>query len=79
MVGLKPVDELPINRVLGVCWDTEKDQLGFKIVHKDTVCSRRGILSTMSSIYDPLGMLSPVVIVCKEDSAIRNQTQQRLG
>ena len=56
---------VPIERVLGVEWCIKSDTFKFKIVWKDRPLNRRGILSTVSSIYDPLGMLSPLVLTAK--------------
>jgi hypothetical protein len=33
---------------------------------KDKPATRRGILSTISSVYDPLGIVSPVILVGKQ-------------
>ena len=52
-------DKLPIERALGVNWCIESDALNFRIELKDKPCTRRGILSKISSIYDPLGSLFP--------------------
>ena len=60
------LDSLPVERVLGVEWSIKSDSFKFKIVLKDRPLTRRGILSTVSSIYDPLGMLSPVVLTAKK-------------
>ena len=43
----------------------ESDTLGFRIELKDKPLSRRGILSTISSVYDPLGIVSPVILCGK--------------
>ena len=58
-------DKLPMERVLGVHWCIESDVFKFRIQLKDNPCTRRGILSTISSIYDPLGFIAPVVLVGK--------------
>lgn len=60
------LDLLLVERVLGVEWCIKSDSFKFKIVLKDRPFTRRGILSTVSSIYDPLGMLSPVVFTAKK-------------
>ena len=49
-------------RALGVHWWLESDTLGFRINLQDTPLTRRGILSTVSSIYDPLGIASPFLL-----------------
>ena len=57
--------KLPIEKPLGVHWCIESDVFKFRIEIKDSPCTRRGILSTVSSIYDPLGFIAPVVLVGK--------------
>lgn len=52
-------DILPVERALGVQWCTETDSFEFKINIQEKPLTRRGILSMVSSIYDPLGMLAP--------------------
>jgi len=59
-------DKLPIERALGVIWCVESDTFNFRIERKDKPCTRRGILSTISSIYDPLGFIAKVVFVGKK-------------
>ncbi|KAK3726566.1 hypothetical protein QZH41_001952, partial [Actinostola sp. cb2023] len=56
---------LPLERALGVQWYVENDVFQFKIVIQDKPLTRRGILSTVSSIYDPLGFIAPVVLTGK--------------
>ncbi|XP_033762629.1 uncharacterized protein LOC117344089 [Pecten maximus] len=58
-------DTLPIERALGVQWCIESDIFRFKIVIKDQPLTRRGILSMVSSVYDPLGFLAPFVLTAK--------------
>ena len=55
-------DKLPIERALGVEWCIESDAFKFRIELKDKPCTRRGILATISSIFDPLGLIAPVVL-----------------
>jgi hypothetical protein len=57
---------MPIERALGVQWDTEADQLGIRINTWDVVHTRRGLLSVISSVYDPLGIVGPYILVAKK-------------
>ena len=59
-------DDLPVEKALGVIWNIQNDSLGFKIKIDDPVFTKRGILSTLFSIYDPLFLVSPVIIVGKK-------------
>ncbi|XP_038055409.1 uncharacterized protein LOC119727556 [Patiria miniata] len=56
------VDVLPMERALGVTWCVESDTFQFHIELKDRPFTRRGILSTVSSIYDPNGYVAPVTL-----------------
>lgn len=57
---------LPIERALGVYWCIESDTLEFRITLSSKPATRRGILSTVSSVYDPLGFVSPFVLPAKK-------------
>ena len=57
-------DMLPTERALGVSWLVETDALSFKVI-KEKPSTRRGILSVVSSVYDPLGMAAPFVLPAK--------------
>ena len=56
----------PIQRALGVLWDTENDLLKVKTIQKDISLTKRGLLSLVSSIFDPLGILTPTIIESKQ-------------
>lgn len=58
-------DELPMERALGLLWCVETDCFKFKMVNKEQPHTRRGLLSIVSSVYDPLGFLSPVTLPAK--------------
>ena len=49
-------------KALGIHWNIEEDKLGFDVNLKDKPHKKRGMLSMMSSIYDPLGLVSPFVL-----------------
>ena len=59
-------DPLPIERTLGIIWCAETDSLQFSIVIQDRPLTRRGILSTVSSVYDPLGLVAPPILTGKQ-------------
>ncbi len=61
-------DRLPIERALGVQWCLETDTFQLRITVQDTPLTRRSILSTVSSVYDPLGFISPVLLVGNRSS-----------
>ena len=55
-------DQLPIERALGVHWDMERDFLGVQIKEKSHSKTKTGILSIISSTYDPLGFGCPYIL-----------------
>ena len=59
-------DQLPMERALGAQWNVEQDTFTFSIEVKPHSVSRRGILSIVSSIYDPLGFLAPVILPARQ-------------
>ena len=61
----KTKDILPVPRALGVQWCIESDILQFRVELKDQPLTRRGILTTVSSVFDPLGILAPLILVGK--------------
>ena len=58
-----------MERALGVRWHVTSDAFGFKIATKDKPPTRRGILSVISLIYDPLGFVAPfhLTLIPEED------------
>ena len=63
------LDKLPLERALGQQWNIDTDTFGVKTSPpsarpgNDT---RRGCLSTLSLIFDPLGMIGPVLLPAKK-------------
>nr|XP_054596974.1 uncharacterized protein LOC129163443 [Nothobranchius furzeri] len=55
-------DDLPDQRSLGVKWNIMSDEFTFHIPQTDKPYTRRGVLSTVNGVFDPLGFLSPVII-----------------
>ncbi|XP_061720563.1 uncharacterized protein LOC133527531 [Cydia pomonella] len=63
------VGEHTQNKTLGVGWDNKRDELYYttKIdpLPNSSYLNKRMMLSIISQIYDPLGLLSPAVIISK--------------
>ena len=59
-------DTLPAETALGIFWDVESDTLGYRVTDKDKPVTRRGILSKVSAVYDPMGMVGPVTLKAKQ-------------
>lgn len=59
------LEDLPIDRVLGTQWNIEADILSFRIEEKLVPDTRKGVLSLIYSIYDPLGFAAPLVLPAK--------------
>ena len=59
-------DKLPVERALGIQWCVGSDTFQFRIVLGDRPLTRHGILSTINSVYDPLGFLAPVLLIGKQ-------------
>ena len=57
---------LPIEVTLGVQCNMDSGMFTFKMVPKDKALTRRGILSVTSSIYDPLGKVSPIILLTEK-------------
>ena len=56
-------DDSPLEeRALGVYWDIKSDSLRFKSMILTQPSTKRGILSGLSSVYDPLGLASPFIL-----------------
>ena len=61
--------DLPSDRALGMNWDVERDSFIFDIditrKAAEQAVTRRSMLSTTASLFDPLGFLSPVLLIPK--------------
>ena len=55
----------PVDRVLEVRWNFIKDDFEVCVRLKEKPFTRRGVLSTVSSLYDPLGFIAPVILCAK--------------
>ena len=54
-------------KLLGLYWDKKEDTLAvnFATVSKQEETTKRGVLSTIASVYDPTGLASPIMLVAK--------------
>ena len=59
------LDDLPTKRTLGMKWNTETDCLCFSVQIRKPATTKRGVLSQLSSVFDPLGVLVPYLFVAK--------------
>ncbi|XP_076857275.1 uncharacterized protein LOC143511532 [Brachyhypopomus gauderio] len=55
-------DSATTHRSLGLSWDVKRDIFTFQVSIKDKPFTKRGVLSTINSLYDPLGFVAPVTI-----------------
>ena len=60
---------LPTDRTLGVNWNADKDAFTFNVELQrkavDLPVTKRTILSTAASLFDPLGFLAPILLILK--------------
>ncbi|XP_044594852.1 uncharacterized protein LOC123272217 [Cotesia glomerata] len=62
---LKEISDAPV-KVLGMYWNSRTDALQFKYtLPPDTPKTKRAILSEIAKLYDPLGLLAPIVVKAK--------------
>lgn len=52
----------PTQRSLGLLWEIKNDTFTYSASTINKPFTRRGVLSTVNSIFDPLGLLAPVTI-----------------
>ena len=50
------------SKVLGLKWDKQSDMLKISFPNEEVPAMKRGILSKVAKIYDPLGLVSPLTL-----------------
>ncbi|KAI4825504.1 hypothetical protein KUCAC02_021184 [Chaenocephalus aceratus] len=55
-------DSPPMQHSLGLGWDLSTDTFAFRVAASDKSFTRRGVLSTINSLFDPLRFAAPVSI-----------------
>lgn len=71
------LDEIPVERTLGIQWNVGADKFCFKVVAKEKPLTRRGVLSVASSLYDPLRFVAPFTLSAK--MILQELCQKKLG
>ena len=72
------LDELPVNRALGIRWNIETDMSRFKVLDLNKPNTLRGMLSTIASVFDPLNFAA-LVIAGQTDNASSVALQNSMG
>ena len=68
-------DPLPVQRSLGISWCLESDTFTFQVSKEQRPFTKRGVLSTVNSLYDPLGFVAPITVQGK--ALIRELTSEQ--
>lgn len=58
-------DDGTIVKVLGLQWDSVRDTFSYNVNSLTTVVTKRSVLSTITRMFDPLGLLAPVTFLAK--------------
>ena len=59
-------DSLPSDRALGIHWGIERETINFVFGKGEQPENRKGVLSSIATVYDPLGFASPLLLPGKE-------------
>ncbi|XP_076377131.1 uncharacterized protein LOC117220354 [Megalopta genalis] len=60
----KSLDREP--KILGLLWSTSDDKLGYDVGHgKPSRITKRHVLAEIAQIFDPLGLIGPVIVKAK--------------
>ena len=57
--------DLPTHKTLGLIWHASSDQFRVKVAVAKHSTTRRGLLSVLASVYDPLGIVGPFTLPAK--------------
>ena len=60
------LEEVTIERALGIQWCIVSDEFHFRVTLAVKPKTRRGILSTVASIFDPMGYIAPFTLIGKQ-------------
>ena len=70
ILGTPVVEDPCEQRILGTLWNFHKDNLMFDLTEtaslaRNVELTKRNVISTVSKFYDPLGVISPIVVQFK--------------
>ncbi|CAC5372170.1 unnamed protein product [Mytilus coruscus] len=51
-----------LKRSLGLCWNVVKDIFTYQLSKEEKPFTKRGLLSVINGIFDPLGFIAPVIL-----------------
>ena len=74
---VKEFNKAEVSKALGVSWDVQADQFNIRINIKQQEVTRKVMLSTIASMYDPLGLVSPCIITGR--MLFQEATRLKLG
>ncbi|KAA0703644.1 hypothetical protein E1301_Tti015510 [Triplophysa tibetana] len=66
-----------MERALGVEWCITSDSFKFRVQVKLNPLTRRGVFSTVASVYDPLGFMAPFVLLGKQ--ILQQMCREKIG
>ncbi|XP_078051341.1 uncharacterized protein LOC144477492, partial [Augochlora pura] len=60
------LDAQAVKKTLGIYWHPRKDTIGYKVIgDNSTQTTKRSVLSKIAQLFDPLGLLGPVIVKAK--------------
>ena len=72
-----PLEDSASERLLGMLWRLKDDVFSFTVEMPQKSLTRRGMLSTLASLFDPLGFVSPVILEGR--MMLRNLCRRKAG
>ena len=56
------LDLAPLQNSLGLSWNIKADMFSYKFSDSAKPLTKRGVLSVVNSLYDPMGFLAPIIV-----------------
>ena len=61
-INLMEFENTPMQKTLGLAWDVASDKFVMKVNLPDRPFTKRGVLSVVNTLFDPMGIASPVTL-----------------